>query len=221
MKPYSLDLRQRVVKAYENKEGSIRTIARRFKVSPNTVWAWVQHFRQVGSVEPKPHGGGGTPRIDTQGREKVRQLVTEQSDATLKELCERYEQHQGVRVSQATMCRTLQRLRLSRKKKTFWRFHSKKYLWMALALPNWAFGRAFHWMPVRRTKMIASKTWRGSIGLRPPPGRRRYRPPGGRFRLGMSGSTFAQSSSDTVHALMAPMAHVYHNRLGSTRLNYG
>jgi len=119
MKPYSLDLRQRVVEAYENKEGSLRSIARRFKVSLNTVLAWVQHFRQTGSVAPKPHGGGGIPRIDAQGREKVRQLVTEQSDATLKELCERYEQHQGVRVSQATMCRTLQRLRLSRKKKTF------------------------------------------------------------------------------------------------------
>jgi transposase-like protein len=83
MKPYSLDLRQRVVGAYENKEGPLRRIARRFKVSPNTVQAWVQHFRQVGSVAPKPHGGGGTPRIDAQGREKVRQLVTEQSDATL------------------------------------------------------------------------------------------------------------------------------------------
>jgi transposase len=120
MKPYSLDLRQRVVEAYEHKEGSLRSIARRFKVSLNTVLAWVQHFRQTGSVAPKPHGGGGTPRIDAQGREKVRQLVTEQSDATLQELCERYEQQQqGVRVSQATMCRTLQKLKLSRKKKTF------------------------------------------------------------------------------------------------------
>ncbi len=40
MKPYSLDLRQRVVEAYENKEGSLRRIARRFKVGPNTVQAW-------------------------------------------------------------------------------------------------------------------------------------------------------------------------------------
>ena len=119
MKPYSLDLRQRVVQAYENKEGSLRSIARRFKVSLNTVLAWVQQFRQTGSVAPKPHGGGAIPRIDAQGQEKVRQLVTEQSDATLQELCARYEQRQGVRVSQATMCRTLQKLKLSRKKKTF------------------------------------------------------------------------------------------------------
>jgi transposase len=103
IKPYSLDLRQRVVEAYENQEGSLRRIASRFKVSLNTVRVWVQRFRQAGSVAPQPHGGGGTPRIDAQGREKVRQLVAEQADATLQELCERYEQRQGVRVSQATM----------------------------------------------------------------------------------------------------------------------
>ena len=32
---------------------------------------------------------------------------------------------------------------------TFCRFHARKYLWMALALPKWAVGRAFHWQPVR------------------------------------------------------------------------
>ena len=119
IKPYSLDLRQRVVEAYENKEGSLRRIASRFKVSLNTVRVWVQRLRQAGSVAPQPHGGGRTPRMDAQGREMVRHWVAEQSDATLKELCERYEQRQGVRVSQATMCRTLQKLALSRKRKTF------------------------------------------------------------------------------------------------------
>ena len=37
MKPYSLDLRQKIVVAYENKEGSIRQLAKRFKVSPDCV----------------------------------------------------------------------------------------------------------------------------------------------------------------------------------------
>ncbi len=94
-------------------------------------------------------------------------------------------------------------------------------MWTALALPNCRLGRAFHWQPVRRTKMIASKTCRGSMGLRPPPGRRRYFRPFRRFRVGMRGSTFAQRSSETVQALMALMAYLYHDRLGTASINYG
>jgi transposase len=33
MKAYSLDLRQKIVTAYDNQEGSLREIAKRFKVS--------------------------------------------------------------------------------------------------------------------------------------------------------------------------------------------
>jgi hypothetical protein len=85
-------------------------------------------------------------------------------------------------------------------------FHSKKYLWMELALPNSLFGKAFHWHPVRRTKIIPSNTLRGSMRFRPPPGRRRYFRFFSRFSLGIRGSTRLHNSSDTVHDLMALMA---------------
>ncbi len=90
------------------------------------------------------------------------------------------------------------------------RFHSKKYLWIELALPNSFFGNAFHWQPVRSTKTIPSKTLRGSMGLRPPPGRRRYRRFFLRFRFVMSDLTRSQSSSDTAHDRIALMASIYH-----------
>jgi len=92
-----------------------------------------------------------------------------------------------------------------RRENTPFRFHSKKYLWIELALPNSFFGKAFHWQPVRSTKMIPSKTLRGSMGLRPPPGRRRYRRFFLRFCFGMSGLTRSHSSLDTVHDLTALM----------------
>jgi hypothetical protein len=85
-------------------------------------------------------------------------------------------------------------------------FHSKKYLWMELALPYSLFGKAFHWHPVRSTKIIPSNTLRGSIRFRPPPGRRRYFRFFFRFRFGIRGSTRIHNSSDTVHDLMALMA---------------
>ena len=92
-----------------------------------------------------------------------------------------------------------------RRTKTPSRFHSKKYLWMELALPNSLFGKAFHWHPVRSTKIIPSNTVRGSIRFRPPPGRRRYFRFFFRFRFGIRGSTRLHNSSDTVHDLMALM----------------
>jgi hypothetical protein len=88
--------------------------------------------------------------------------------------------------------------------KTPWRFHSKKYWWTELALPN-SRGKAFHWQPVRRTYTIASNTFRASIGLRPPPGRRRYRRLVSRCRLGISRATRSHNASETVHDLIALM----------------
>ncbi len=96
-----------------------------------------------------------------------------------------------------------------RRTKTPLRFHSRKYLWIELALPKRSSGRAFHWQPVRKTYTIPSKTRRGSIGLRPPPGRRRYFRPLPRLRCGISGSAFAQSSSETVQERIALMKSTY------------
>lgn len=99
-----------------------------------------------------------------------------------------------------------------RRTKTLSRFHSKKYLWMELALPNSLFGKAFHWHPVRSTKIIPPNTLRGSIRFRPPPGRRRYFRFFFRLRFGIRGSTRLHNSSDAVHDLMALMVAIYHDR---------
>ena len=87
-------------------------------------------------------------------------------------------------------------------------FHSKKYWWMELALPNSFLDNAFHWHPVRRTYTMPSNTLRGSIGLRPPPGFRRYFRFFVRFRFGIRGSTRFHNSSDIVHDLMALIAYL-------------
>jgi len=43
---------------------------------------------------------------------------------------------------------------------------------------------------------MAEKIWRGGIGLRPPPGLRRYWRPLARLTTGISGSTLAQNASE-------------------------
>ena len=55
MKSYSLDLRQRIVDAYRAGEGSIRQLAKRFKVSPDCVRRLLKRVRETGSIHPLPN----------------------------------------------------------------------------------------------------------------------------------------------------------------------
>ncbi len=55
VKPYSLDLRDRVVAAVEAGE-SCRQAAKTFKVSVSSVVKWSQRFRTTGSAAAKPMG---------------------------------------------------------------------------------------------------------------------------------------------------------------------
>lgn len=116
MKAYSLDLRQKVIDAYNRKEGSQRQLAKRFSVSLSFVQDLLKRYRDDGTIAPKAHGGGATAKLNEEQVALVERLVEEDNDAILVELCERLEQQSGVRVSRATMGRLVQRQRLTRKK---------------------------------------------------------------------------------------------------------
>jgi transposase len=68
----SVDLRQRIMAAYEAKEGSQGQLAERFKVSLSFIRDLRRHHRQTGSVEPKPHGGGAVAKL---GKEQLPTVV--------------------------------------------------------------------------------------------------------------------------------------------------
>jgi putative transposase len=56
-RPYSLDLRERVVAAVEEADMSRRQAAARFGVGVSTVIVWVRRFRRTGSAAPGKMGG--------------------------------------------------------------------------------------------------------------------------------------------------------------------
>jgi transposase len=114
--PLSIDLRQRVIAAYQAKEGSQRELAKRFKVSLSFVRDLTRRYRQARTVEPKPHGGGAVAKLGVAQLPVVKALVEAQPDALLEELCERFAGKTGVNVSVPTMHRAMQRLGLSVKK---------------------------------------------------------------------------------------------------------
>lgn len=116
--PLSIDLRQRMIAAYEAKEGSQRQLAKRFKVSLSFIRDLMRHYRQTGTVQPKPHGGGAIAKLGKEQVPIVEALVTAQPDALLKELCERFAGQTGVEVSVSTMQQAMCKLKLSVKKTT-------------------------------------------------------------------------------------------------------
>jgi transposase len=113
MRPYSQDLRERIVDTVQRGEGTIRQIAERFLVSVSFVTRLLQLHRSSGSVEPRPHGGGNPSVLTPEDLERLRELIRKRPDATLQECA----MHLGSLCSLMTISRALKRLELPRKKK--------------------------------------------------------------------------------------------------------
>ncbi len=116
MKPYSIDIRTKIIEARNNTNESTRQLADRFRVSYSFVNRLLRRYDATNSIEPLPHGGGKTPLIDSEQLNIVNKLVEEDNDATLQELSDRLQQKLGIKVSIPTMCRLLQKLNSTRKK---------------------------------------------------------------------------------------------------------
>ena len=119
MKPYSLDFREKLLRAYDEPRGSPRALAALFGVSRAFVENLRQRRRTMGTMAPRPHAGGRQSSGDLAARELVVLILREQPDATLAELCAQLGQRRGGWVSVPTMCRLLRRLGLPRKKNRF------------------------------------------------------------------------------------------------------
>ena len=113
MKPYSMDLRERVAQVVDQQEGSLRQLARRFCVSVSFITRLLALRRQTGSLTPRPHGGGPPPLLGPPQQQRLRQLLQDQPDAILDELA------QPFGCSRMTIWRALRKAHITRKKKVF------------------------------------------------------------------------------------------------------
>lgn len=107
--PYSQDLRDRVLAAYDRGMPT-KKIAEVFAVSPAWARAIKQRRRETGETTPRPMGGATVIKID---RARLAELVREQPDATLKELRERL----GIQCAESAICMALKKLGFSFKKR--------------------------------------------------------------------------------------------------------
>lgn len=115
MSAYSIDLREKIVAAYEAGNTSVRKVAERFMVNPNTVQRLLNRKRRTGSLAPK-RATGGKPSQLAEHEADVRAMVEQHPDYTLEEYCEYWQDKTGVRLSASAMCRFLQKLNLTVKK---------------------------------------------------------------------------------------------------------
>lgn len=119
MKPYSNDLRRRIVAAYASGEHSLEEVATLFAVSLASVKNFVRRQRETGSADALPHAGGQSPALTAHHVGFLRDTLKATNDLTLQELRQRLQQRQKKVVSLPTLSRLLQRLGLPRKKSRF------------------------------------------------------------------------------------------------------
>ena len=86
MRTISLDLRERIVASYDQKEGNREEIARRFRVSLGLVKKLLQQRRRTGDLAPRHRFSGPKPRIVASHQQQMRVLLEKKPDLTLAEL---------------------------------------------------------------------------------------------------------------------------------------
>ena len=111
MKPYSMDLRQRVLEDCDA-GATTSVVAAKFRVSPAWVRRLKQRRRESGEVAPRPPVNRRR-RVLADHLGRLRELVHRRPDATIDELRGRL----GLPVGRSTLARALRELKLSVKKK--------------------------------------------------------------------------------------------------------
>jgi len=119
MQAYSLDLRERVVSAYENGVETILEVAERFNVSDSFIKKLLRRKRTTGEIAPIGHRGGQPKRLSEEHRKWLLKTVLAQPDITLSELSGRLLSEQRRAASVSTLSRELRGLNL-RRKKSLW-----------------------------------------------------------------------------------------------------
>jgi transposase len=113
MKSYSLDLRERVVRAV--RQGKRRQeVALTFGVSLSSLKRWLI-LDQHGALAPQPRPGL-PPLLGREAHPLLEAQLRAHPDATLQEHAALWEQNQGQKLSRATMARAILRLDYTHKK---------------------------------------------------------------------------------------------------------
>ncbi|MBC6472982.1 MAG: transposase [Hormoscilla sp. GM102CHS1] len=113
---YSLDLRQKVVTAYQLGKGSIRQLAEQFMLSPATVHSYIKQYRETQDITPKKPGPKRPGKLEAY-RDLIVKMVKDYPDCPVRQYREHLSLEQDVYVSVGGMYEFLKKEGLTLKKK--------------------------------------------------------------------------------------------------------
>ena len=106
-KPYSMDLRERVVAAIESGESTHRAAAR-FAIGIATAGVWARLKRATGDVRPAKQGKPKGAVLDAHA-DFILDVLAKAPDTTLDEMVERLREERGVTVVRTAVWKLLDR----------------------------------------------------------------------------------------------------------------
>jgi transposase len=86
MKTLSLDLRERIVAAYDAGQGTREEMGRRFRVSTGMVKKLLAQRRRIGEIRAQHYRTGRKPLLVEEHRRRLRELIAKKPDTTLMEM---------------------------------------------------------------------------------------------------------------------------------------
>ena len=113
----SVDLRSRIIGAWQKKKLSTKALAELFGVGEASVTRLKRLYRETKSVDPRPHGGGNPRRIPEDQEHLVKKLVLQHPDWTEKQYAEELATTHGLDASSVTVGRVIRKLGFSVKKR--------------------------------------------------------------------------------------------------------
>lgn len=114
MSGYSMDLRERIIRAWEHGETQA-WIAKTFQVSVSTIKRYIKRYQETGSIAATQQGRE-QPLIGENQRTAIETMVMQAPQASLAGYCQMWYEKTGRQVSIQTMSRVLLRFGLPRKK---------------------------------------------------------------------------------------------------------
>ena len=113
----SVDLRERIIAAWQKKKLTTLELAEIFGVGRASVTRLKRLYRQTNSVARKPHGGGSPPRIPAECEHLVERLVQQHPDWTERQYAKALTELHGIEASAVTVGRVVRKLGYSVKKR--------------------------------------------------------------------------------------------------------
>ena len=114
-KALSKELREKIVGAYERGFGTIKEVAEIFTINERTVAKYLQIYREIGDLTPKPLPGR-PPILTNENLEVIKEIIILNKDGTLQDFRDAFKIITGIHVAISTLQNACDKLSMNRKK---------------------------------------------------------------------------------------------------------